>query len=222
MELFFYGMGISICFAVLLMQFYIASKQGCNSTADVVASGNSLRILNRRHAISSVAMAILLLYTGVVKKDWPLLYASLRIEVAVLTFILGTAAFTISLVVATRMARKLKLAAPVHGVETYLILRTLFLILYEIFFRAILLHFCMQFTSVPLAIITNVALYAAAHLFSTRQELLGTIPFGVLLCLLTLHFGCVWPAVLLHLLLALPYDILILTASKFPAKTYVS
>lgn len=222
MEFFFSGMGILICFVVLLTQFYIASKQGCNSTANVVATGSSLTILNRRHAISSAAMAVLLLYIGIVKRDWLLLRASPSVEVVVLTFILGTAAFSVSLAAATREVNKLELPTPVSGSETYLILRALFLILYEFFFRAILFSFCLQFTSVPVAIAINVVLYTIAHLFSTRQELLGTVPFGILLCLVTLYSRCIWPAVLLHLLLGLPYDVLVLAASKFSTKTYIS
>jgi membrane protease YdiL (CAAX protease family) len=223
MKTLFPGMGILICFGVLLQQFYVASRRGYRSIADVAARGGSLDILNQRHAVSAAAMAALALYVGFTKKEWLLLGASQGVRVGVLTFSLGAAAFTISLAAATQAVLKLKPVGSIAGAtETYLFLRALFLFFYEIFFRAVLLSYCIQFTGVPVAIAINVALYVAAHAFSTRQELLGTVPFGILLCLVTLSAKSVWPAVLLHLLLGLPYDVFILSVFKFSTKTYIS
>jgi membrane protease YdiL (CAAX protease family) len=219
----FYGIGILICFGVLVAQFYIVGRQGYLTTADVAANGGSLRLLNRRHAVSAAAMAVPTLYFGFAKKEWLLLGAPHGAQVAVLLCILGGAAFAVSLTAATQAVRKLK---PGYGItsaaETYLFLRALFLIFYEFFFRAILLNYCMALMDVPLAVVINVLLYVAAHLFSTRQELFGSLPFGILLCGVTLYTNSIWPAVLLHLLLGMPYDMYLLSASKLSTKTYTS
>lgn len=223
MESLFAGMGILICFSVLLKQFRVAFRQGCNSTADALATGSSLRILNQRHLISGAAMAALALYIFIAKREWLLLGTSPKVEVTVLTFILGTIAFAISLMSASKAIRTLKAPAHVSGnAVSYIAIRALFLILYEIFFRAILLNFCISLTSVPAAIAINVILYAVAHAFSSQQELLGTVPFGIFLCLITLYATSIWPAVLLHLLLGLSYDVFILFDTQLSTKTYVS
>jgi membrane protease YdiL (CAAX protease family) len=53
------------------------------------------------------------------------------------------------------------------------------------------------------AIVINVILYSAAHLPKGRSETLAAIPFGAVLCILTLHSGTIWITFFAHLVNAL-------------------
>ena len=214
---------IVIAYAVILLHFYKASKKDCINIADVVQSSGQLSILNERHTGSLVAMCIPVLLVGAQNNDWLQLRFTPEIHVAALTFILGIAAFIIALFTAIKTIKK---GVPAHfgqeKMEKYIFIRTIFLVVYEIFFRAVLLQVSLQFVPVPIAVAINVILYVGAHAFSTRQEFWGSLPFGVLLCWLTLFSGSVWPAVLVHALLALPYDLVLLSTAKPITKTIPS
>lgn len=74
-----------------------------------------------------------------------------------------------------------------------------YLVAYEFFFRGYLLLYCFQNDVHPgKAIVVNVLLYAAAHLYKGWHESMLSIPFGVLLCLITLYTQNIWAAVAIH------------------------
>jgi membrane protease YdiL (CAAX protease family) len=220
MNLFALGGILLTGYSILLIQFYRASKKSCNSTTDAVVKGRNLGILNQRHLVGGLAMLIPILYVDFTNSDWLLLHSTLQVSVWLITIPAGVAACILSVRAAQKALHNIPLlAATSNTAGTYLLLRGLFLICYELFFRGLLLSFCLSWASAPAAIVINVVLYALAHAFSTRQELLGTVPFGSLLCLLTLYAGSVWPAVIIHLLLGLPYDVYTLYAPKRAIKT---
>lgn len=103
-------------------------------------------------------------------------------------------------------------------IVTYVLFRTLFLISYEFFFRGVVLFSMLIDAGEKAAIVLNVLLYMLLHSFSNRKELIGTIPFGILLCAVTLFYQSVWPAIILHVCLALSHEIRILISYKSPLK----
>jgi membrane protease YdiL (CAAX protease family) len=220
MKLIAIGAVILISYIVLIAQFYMASRKGFNSTTDVVMKEGRLAVLNERHLVSLLAMAAAVLYVGFVNSDW-LLLAMPNAKALALTVVAAVAACAISITTARKVVRNdVPDSTTIGSPEQYLCIRALFLMVYELFFRAVLLNFCIALVGVPVAIAINVVLYAIAHAFSTRQELIGTVPFGILLCLITLFSGSVWPAVVIHLLLGLPYDVLIVNPKR-NTKTYL-
>jgi membrane protease YdiL (CAAX protease family) len=91
-------------------------------------------------------------------------------------------------------------------VNTYFFVRALFLIVYEFFFRGVLLQALLGVVNMEWAIAINIILYAIAHAFSNKKELIGSIPFGLLLCLVTIKLQSVWPAIIIHLALSFSYE----------------
>jgi membrane protease YdiL (CAAX protease family) len=89
---------------------------------------------------------------------------------------------------------------------------------YEVYFRIVLLQ-AFYFLPIAFAVVINVILYSAAHAFSGKKEMIGSVPFGFALCLLTILHQSVWPAIMLHIILCLPYESLKLYATKFTNKT---
>lgn len=89
----------------------------------------------------------------------------------------------------------------------YLFIRGLFLTAYELWFRGFLLFECINWVGVPLAILINVFFYTLLHIFNSKKEIWACIPFGTLLCVLSIVFNAVWPAILLHIAFSMIYEV---------------
>jgi len=88
----------------------------------------------------------------------------------------------------------------------YIVVRSTFLICYEFFFRGCILFSCIDQFGTLAAIIINLVLYALIHSFNGKKEMYGAVPFGLMLCLFTIWYQSVWPAILLHLLLSSSHE----------------
>lgn len=74
---------------------------------------------------------------------------------------------------------------------------------YELMFRGVLLFSSLRFMDVWPAIVLNVVLYALVHVPKSMGETIGSIPLGLVMCLLALSTGSIWPAFVIHVVLAL-------------------
>ena len=92
-------------------------------------------------------------------------------------------------------------------IASYFVIRFLFLVIYEFFFRGVMLQSVAVSAGIEWAIVINLVLYAIAHIYSNRKEFIGSVPFGLLLCLITIKLQSVWPAIVIHLMLSLPYEL---------------
>jgi membrane protease YdiL (CAAX protease family) len=81
-----------------------------------------------------------------------------------------------------------------------------YLLAYEFLFRGIVLYSSVKAAGYWPAILLNVFLYALAHWPKGIKEVLGAIPFGIVLCLITLETGAMWAAFFVHVVLALSGD----------------
>ena len=95
---------------------------------------------------------------------------------------------------------------PANFFLRYFIIRITFLAAYETWFRGYLLTDCVNQLGYTLAIAINVLLYAFLHLFSGKNEFWGSIPLGLLLCSICIWFGAAWPAIVIHIILAITYE----------------
>jgi membrane protease YdiL (CAAX protease family) len=82
-----------------------------------------------------------------------------------------------------------------------------YLLGYEYLFREFLLFTMAESVGVPIAIVVNVALYSSFHLPNGKNETLGAIPFGLVLCLVSLQTGSFALAFLLHLTLSVSSEV---------------
>jgi hypothetical protein len=81
-----------------------------------------------------------------------------------------------------------------------------YLLAYEFAFRGIFLA-CLLPAGAYTAVAAETALYAFAHLPKSVKEAAGAVGFGIVASLLTLAFGTLYPAFLIHLALALANDL---------------
>ncbi|HAO46559.1 MAG TPA: CPBP family intramembrane metalloprotease [Ferruginibacter sp.] len=87
--------------------------------------------------------------------------------------------------------------------------RVVFLLLYEFFFRGILLFGIASLLGTAGSVCINIVLYTGLHAYSSREELAATIPFGLVTCYLSLASGSVIPAAVLHILVSLTNELMI-------------
>jgi len=99
-------------------------------------------------------------------------------------------------------------------IRFYLFSRCLFLIAYEFFFRGVMFENIKEVAGIEWSIILNIVAYSAVQIYSSKKEIIGTIPFGLLLCLLTIKLQSVWPAVTVHLALTLSYEMRLIKYQK--------
>lgn len=79
----------------------------------------------------------------------------------------------------------------------------MYLAAYEFMFRGFLLFGLAHYFGVLVSITINVAFYSLMHIPKGMKETLGAIPFGIILCLLTIKTGTLWIALCAHISLAL-------------------
>lgn len=102
---------------------------------------------------------------------------------------------------------------PLHLSLSFVFIRTLFLIVYEFFFRGIMLVIMTEDMGIIMAIIFNLIFYVLVHWFD-KQERYGSLVMGIVLCGVTIYYYSVWPAVIIHLSLALGHEITLLIKNK--------
>ena len=83
----------------------------------------------------------------------------------------------------------------------------LYLTGYEFLFRGLLLFSCYEAFGLWPAIVINLALYSALHLPKGLKEATAAIPFGALLCYLTLESQSILPAIIIHSVQAISCEI---------------
>lgn len=89
----------------------------------------------------------------------------------------------------------------------YFIVRILFIAVYECWFRGYLLTDSIAAFGITWAILLNILLYALLHVANGKDDVIACFPFGLLLCSLCIWQGAVWPAVVIHLALTIPFEL---------------
>jgi membrane protease YdiL (CAAX protease family) len=216
---------IAVGFCVLIIVEHLGWTRRSRHLPDILSGkGNTQTFLIKQVAGCFLLLVVVLLsgvfsagaeWFGAVsgKTFWVLLFGLLSL----LSFLLGWFG-------APRYVTNLKSHAPICPISgrfasAHLLVRTLFLLAYEFFFRGIMLASFMEKLRLPDAILLNTALYSLAHVYSRPRDIAGSVPLGILLCILTIELRSVWPAVIIHFLLALTFETRIIFLTRSPLKT---
>jgi len=89
----------------------------------------------------------------------------------------------------------------------YFIIRLVFLLCYEFFFRGVLFFTILEWNGLSTAIITTTVLYMLIHIFDTKEEVFGALPFGIILCLFSYFTNSIWAAFIIHITLSGVYEV---------------
>ena len=202
------------CYCLLFLLCLLVWKMKSeNLVSEKVLNGNWM-LLHIRHAGGIFIMAVLpVLFLPFVPGDMFLWPSSVNIIQSLTLMITGLILLTI--VVINRYGGSFEKPVNQQGssfhAALHIVLRSSFLICYEWFFRGCILYSCMHlFGTIP-AVIINLMLYALIHSFNGKKEMYGSVPFGLILCVFTLWYQSVWPAILLHLLLSSSHEFFLLS-----------
>ena len=91
----------------------------------------------------------------------------------------------------------------------YFPIRIVFLFSYEFFFRGLVFFSLLLHFDIYISILVTTILYVVIHSFDSKAEILGAIPFGILLCILTYFTNSIWMAFIIHTTLSGVYEFII-------------
>ncbi|HRO70590.1 MAG TPA: CPBP family intramembrane metalloprotease [Chitinophagaceae bacterium] len=208
METFFHIAALSACYGLLFLLTTWVSRKGSESLLLVHQQKGNWQLLHVRHAGGIIIMVAL---PALTIRELPTYLLALPSRISWTQVIVFN--ISVALLVNLGIKNRPRLVDTINDDSSYIqntnlhiALRSIFLISYEWFFRGVLLFGCMSITGAASAILINLVLYAFIHGVNGKREVLGSIPFGLLLCLLTIWCHSVWPAVVLHLILSFSYE----------------
>ena len=141
---------------------------------------------------------------GIIKPDWD------KFDLIVcFLIILAVIAGTLSALKQLSATHIFNVFLPFSLSLSFLLIRTFFLIVYEFFFRCVVLFIMIEYVGLVAAVIANLILYAVVHWFD-KKERYGSVLMGIVLCGVSIYYHSVWPAIFIHLLLALSNEIALL------------
>lgn len=197
----------------LVFQYKALANLGAKDLTEVLSEKLSTGLLNRRTIQTSPLLFLTIVLYSIWNQNNLLQIRWTGIPVLMMVLLPGLCSL-ISIFNGNHNSNIVKARATKREVATYFSIRVPGLIVYEIFFRGVLLGLLCELFSKPAAVALNIMLYAMAHAFGSRKEFIGSLPFGLLLCFVTLLTQSIYPAVLFHLCLALPYESILFIKSR--------
>ena len=198
---------ILICFWSYFLISYVCYKHKITKIADAIARENGFRLLNIRHLFGIIIFGfagyVFFQHPGIILENNFIENPALSVAVAFF------ATIGMDLSVSDATSQNIQIPIIQFSISKgllYLIIRLLFLFAYELFFRGVLFLYSLQYVSLVYAILINLFFYALIHGFDSRKEIIGSIPFGTVLCLFTYFSGSIWPAFIIHASLSLGYE----------------
>jgi hypothetical protein len=166
----------------------------------------SLIKLNSKHLTGILLFGLPLF---IFRSEWMMLLKPPQFSVfsLIVFYVLFLLTSQISILSAMNKLKKMPALTPVFKsldslLIIYIMIRSTFLIIYECFFRGLLLLSCTQFLGFAAALCINLLLYMGVHASCDRRELIACLPFGITTCLLVAWLHSIWPAIILHLALS--------------------
>lgn len=199
---------IAISFTTFFLISWVYKRIGISNLQKALLFTNGLRLLNLKHVLGIVFFGILF-YT--IFPDLRYLVNTVeipRLPILLLFFVLVFVCSYLSYVIFKKNEFE-NIGSSQYNLSDagiYFVIRITFLLCYEFFFRGVLFFTFLENNSLFLAFTYSTLLYVIIHLFDSKKELLGTVPFGIVLCFFTYVTGSIWCAFLLHLTLSAIYE----------------
>ena len=199
------------CFAMLFAATWISKHNKSNRLFDaqgVLATSSNTLIGLHVAGIYWLGLVPLIL----LKKSFQIIFAGSSFPdflwLTVWVFLL-----IVIVVTGLRAGRNIQICQPYrHGFSNkfltiYFLLRILFLCSYELFFRGLLLFDCIKWRGIYPAILLTTFFTVLIHVFTNKKEMLGCIPFGIILSGCCIAFNAAWPAIVMHVALSMAYEL---------------
>lgn len=202
---------ILICFWSYFLISYVCFRLNITKITEALSHENGLEVLNTRHIMGILifGLAGYVFFSDSEILIWHNFMEDPALSLAVAFF----ATISMDLSVSDAFQNTNLSAIPfsmISGVN-YIIIRLAFLFAYEVFFRGVLFIFSLQYVNLVLAVLINLFFYGLIHSFDSRKEIIGSLPFGILLCLFTYFSESIWPAFIIHAALSLGHETIIIS-----------
>ena len=195
-----------LVYLVLFAICTVSAVKNSNSLLDVLSGKGSMVQINLRHIYSIIVLIILLYWHSTID---PVGTEPFKIIKGYFNWVVaGIALMVLYISTRAKVAGNNEQLPPYSTFHVYLyfLLRILYLVVYEIYFRFLLLNSISDSFNSWTAILLTTLLYFIIHLFNRRPEFLSSLPFGALLAWLSFETQSVYPAIILHLLLSVPFE----------------
>jgi len=212
---------ISTSFITYFIVSMVYKKLGVHNLQSALMVNNGLRLLNLKHGLGIILFGIVFY---ALLPEFRFLINSIEIpRLHLLLFILLTlflSAYLSNNAVQNQMLKDTYVSGyNLSNAWTYFALRFVFLLCYEFFFRGVLLFQFLEFTSLTMAVFYSTIVYVLIHIFDSKKEIIGAIPFGIVLCLLAYFTKSVWYVFFIHISLSAVYEITLFYTLTLKNKT---
>lgn len=200
---------IAASFIIYFIISYAYKILKIQNVEEALLTSRGLLLINLKH-ILGILLFGLIFY--LITPEYRFLINSFEIpNLNILLLLLGVV-FISALLAFTLVKKNLKNKAEISQYShnqgwIYFIIRIVFLISYEFFFRGVLLFFFIEINGLILAIIISTSLYVLIHIFDSKAEILGAIPFGIVLCLFSYFTNNIWAVFIIHGTLSGVYEV---------------
>lgn len=200
---------IAASFIIYFIISYAYKILKIQNVEEALLTSRGLLLINLKH-ILGILLFGLIFY--LITPEYRFLINSFEIpNLNILLLLLGVV-FISALLAFTLVKKNLKNKAEISQYShnqgwIYFIIRIVFLISYEFFFRGVLLFYFMEINGLILAIIISTSLYVLIHIFDSKAEILGAIPFGIVLCLFSYFTNNIWAVFIIHGTLSGVYEV---------------
>jgi membrane protease YdiL (CAAX protease family) len=211
---------ISICFTAYFIVSMVYNKLGIKNLETGLLVTNGLRLLNLKHLLGIILFGIIFY---VILPEFRYLIEVIEIPRLYVLLPFFVILFLVAYLSKVSIQKYTLNDTTVSDYSftnawVYFIIRFVFLFCYEFFFRGILFFKFLEFTSIYYAILYSTLLYVLIHIFDSKKEILGAIPFGILLCLFTYLTNSIWCAFFIHMALSAVYEISMFYSLTFKNK----
>ncbi len=200
---------IATCFIGYFIISSVFKRLNQTNLEGALKSSNGIMLINLKHFLGILLFGVIIYIT--VPEYRTLAHAPEipKLDILMLFFLI---AFMSGYLAYKSAKKKLKQTDIIfnyglNNVFYYFTIRFIFLFAYEFFFRGVLFFTLLEISSLALAITFTTLLYILIHIFDTKEEIFGALPFGIVLCLFSYFTNTIWLAFLIHVTLSGVYEI---------------
>jgi len=199
---------IAASFIVYFIISYAYKILKIRNIEQALLTGRGLLLINLKHLIGIVLFGVLFILVASKYQFLILIFENLQLTILLLVIFLMSLTSVLAYFSVKKRLKNIteKSRYKFQHVWKYFGIRVLFLFSYEFFFRGVIFFSCLEVYNLTVALLITTALYVLIHSFDSRNEILGAIPFGIILCLLSFYSNSVWPAFLIHMSLSGVYE----------------
>lgn len=200
---------IVISFATYFIVSWVYKRLGVDNLQKGLLVTHGLHLLNLKHLLGIVLFGVLFYIVKIDLRHIVEIIEIPRLPILILFFTLLILCAYISNASIKNNIVDYEGSSHYNISESYIyfLIRFVFLLCYEFFFRGVLLYVFLELNSLFLAITYSTVLYVVIHVFDSKKEILGAIPFGAVLCLFTYITNSIWYAFFIHVTLSAVYEI---------------